>query len=345
MSDMSEIQLFPALPLKPVNNHEGGESKMLQSGLKTLRAESDALAQLSERLEGRLSAPFVQAVQRIGAAKGRVIVTGLGKSGHIGTKIAATFASTGTPAFFVHAAEANHGDLGMIGADDVILALSWSGETAELGGIVNHARRFNIPLLAITAGENSVLGRQADIVLLLPRAHEACPHGLAPTSSTAMQLALGDALAVALLEARHFSARDFKIYHPGGSLGSALRPLEEFMHKGDALPLAELGTSMPAAMQVLAEKHMGCVIVVDKEGKLAGIITDGDLARNIHRDLSKLNVEAVMTANPKTAEPDKIAAEAITFIHRHKITALPITADGFPVGIVTFHDLLRIGAV
>lgn len=338
----------PTIPLKPVNIPAGGEADLLRFGRETVLAEAQGLKALADglndtRKNGQGQA-FAQAVLCLGAAKGRVIVTGLGKSGHIGAKIAATFASTGTPAFFVHAAEANHGDLGMIGQDDVILALSWSGETAELSGIISHARRFGIPLIAVTSGAQSALGRQADIILLLPKAPEACPHGLAPTTSTAMQLAMGDALAVALLEARHFSAGDFKIYHPGGSLGASLRPLSDIMHKGASLPLVALGTPMPAAMQVLAAKHMGCVIVVNEAGALAGIITDGDLARNISRDLSKLNVEDVMTKSPKTAAPDKIAAEAIGFINRHKITALPIMEGDKPVGIVTFHDLLRIGS-
>jgi len=339
MLDMSEM---PTIPLKPIAAE--GDAALLKSGMQTLRTEIDGMEQLAAQLETHLAKRFAEAVRLIGSAKGRVIVTGLGKSGHIGSKIAATFASTGTPAFFVHAAEANHGDLGMIGQDDVIVALSWSGETSELSGIISHARRFGIPLIAITSGEQSALGRQADIVLTLPKALEACPLGLAPTTSTTMQVAMGDALAVALLEARHFSAGDFKVYHPGGKLGASLRPIGDIMHKGDSLPLVPLGTYMPAAMQILADKHMGCVIVVDDEGRLAGIVTDGDLARNINRDLSKALVEDVMTKSPKTAAPDKIAAEAIGFINKHKITALPITENGKPVGIVTFHDLLRLGA-
>jgi len=335
---MSESTKNSASPSAPKT-----DADLLHLGAETIRIEGRALAALADGLQGAQAEAFVKAVRLIVAAKGRVIVSGLGKSGHIGSKIAATLASTGTPAFFVHAAEANHGDLGMISPDDVIVALSWSGETAELSGIISHSRRFNIPLIAITSGGQSALGRQADIVLLLPKVAEACPLGLAPTTSTTMQLAMGDALAVALLEARHFSAGDFKVYHPGGKLGASLRPLADIMHKGNSLPLVKLGTDMPAAMQILADKHMGCVIVVDSAGKLAGIITDGDLARNISRDLSRLKVEEVMTKSPKTAAPSKIAAEAIGFINQHKITALPITEDGRPVGIITFHDLLRIG--
>lgn len=322
---------------------EINEDTALQSALKTIATEKAGLLALESALQNGLSAAFVAAVRQISAIRGRVIVTGLGKSGHIGTKIAATLASTGTPAFFVHAAEANHGDLGMIGPNDAILALSWSGETVELKGILNHSRRFSIPLIALTSGETSTLGRQADILLLLPKAEEACPHGLAPTTSTAMQLALGDALAVALLEARDFSASDFKVFHPGGSLGASLRFVRDIMHKGDELPVVRLGTPMPEAMKVLAARHFGCVAVVDDEGKLVGIVTDGDLARNSTRDLSGVNVDDVMTPSPKTAAPDMIAASAIAMINQFQISALLVTDAGKPVGIVHFHDLLRIG--
>lgn len=319
------------------------DMKVLSSAVRTIATEKAGLAALEKALKNGLSEAFAASVRCIAASKGRVIVTGLGKSGHIGTKIAATLASTGTPAFFVHAAEANHGDLGMISTNDVILALSWSGETVELEGILNHSRRFSIPLIALTAGENSSLGRQADILLLLPKVEEACPHGLAPTTSTVMQLALGDALAVALLEARHFSASDFKVFHPGGSLGASLRHVGDIMHKGDALPIVKTGTLMPEAMKVLAAKHLGCVAVVDAKGKLAGIVTDGDLARNITRDLSRVRVDEVMTRAPKTVSPDMIAAAAIALINQYQISALLVTENDRPVGVVHFHDLLRIG--
>ena len=321
------------------------QQSVLQSALKTVQNEASGLKALEQALKGGLSEPFFKAVQLIAGINGRVIVTGLGKSGHIGAKIAATLASTGTPAFFVHAAEANHGDLGMIGRNDVILALSWSGETAELKGILNHSRRFKIPLIALTSGESSALGRQADSLLLLPKAEEACPHGLAPTTSTAMQLALGDALAVSLLEARHFSASDFKIYHPGGSLGASLSYVREIMHKGDALPVVSSGTSMPIAMQELAAKHFGCVAVIDKTGKLIGIVTEGDLARNCNRDLSQLTVDDVMTKNPKTVSPDAIAASAMALLNEYKISALLVAENDKPIGILHFHDLLRIGTL
>lgn len=315
------------------------------AALNTLTSERQGLKALEQAFDHGLSVPFVRAVSTIIMAKGRVIVTGLGKSGHIGSKIAATLASTGTPAFFVHAAEANHGDLGMISKDDVILALSWSGETTELQGILNHVARFGIPLIALTSGEQSALGKQADILLLLPKAEEACPHGLAPTTSTTMQLAMGDALAVALLEARGFTPSDFKIYHPGGSLGAQLKYVGDIMHKGASIPLVKTGTPMPAAMKVLSEKHFGCVAIVADDGKLYGIITEGDLARNIQRDLSKLKVDDIMTREPKTVSSDVLVGAATALINRYKISALLVVDSGKPVGIVHFHDLLHVGAV
>lgn len=316
----------------------------IASALKTLASEKQGIEALEAALIGSLSSSFETAVQTIRNVNGHVVITGLGKSGHIGTKIAATLASTGTPAFFVHAAEANHGDLGMIGSDDVILALSWSGETLELSGIINHAARFRIPLIAMTSGENSVLGRQADVVLLLPKIEEACPHGLAPTTSTIMQLAMGDALAVALLEMRGFTATDFKIYHPGGSLGASLKYVRDIMHGGNRIPLVEQGTMMTDAMNVLVKKHFGCVGVVNQEGELIGIVTDGDLARNMHFDLSKFSVDEVMTKNPKTLEPNTLVGAATAFINDHHIGAFFVVENKKPIGIVHFHDLLRVGA-
>jgi len=321
------------------------KQKILRSALTTLRTEIAGLSALEGSLQRGLDQSLYEAVHKIANIGGRVIVTGLGKSGHIGAKIAATLASTGTPAFFVHAAEANHGDLGMIGKQDVILALSWSGETVELQGIVNHSRRFRIPLIALTSGRESALGRAADIVLLLPKIEEACPHGLAPTTSTMMQLAVGDVLAVALLETRHFSAHDFKIFHPGGKLGANLRLIRDIMHEGDEVPLVASGTPMPEAMRVLAAKHFGCVAVVDAKGELIGIVTDGDLARMIHLDLSREHVDNVMTRAPKTVSPDMMAAAAIALIDEFQISALLVTQGRRPIGIVHFHDLLRIGTV
>ncbi|MEJ5899269.1 MULTISPECIES: KpsF/GutQ family sugar-phosphate isomerase [Ochrobactrum] len=322
-----------------------GAEAAIASALRTIRTENEGLAALEEALRNGLSGPFAQAVKQIATAKGRLVVTGVGKSGHIGVKLAASFASTGTAAFFVHSAEANHGDLGMIGRDDVILAISWSGETAELKGIVNYSQRFRIPLIAITSREDSALGRAATVVLQLPKTAEACPHGLAPTTSTIMQLAIGDALAIALLEARGFTPSDFKTFHPGGSLGASLIHIRDIMHRGERIPLVAAGTAMPAAMKVLAQKSFGCVVVVDESGELAGIVTDGDISRNLHRNLSELAVDDIMTRKPKTVDQNMLATAALNTINENHIGALIVVEDNRPVGLVHFHDLLRIGAV
>ncbi len=314
-----------------------------QSALRTLAAETGGLAALSAALSNGLAAPFARAVEVVRSVGGRVIVTGVGKSGHIGAKIASTFASTGTPAYFVHPAEANHGDLGMIARDDAVIALSWSGETQELGGIITHVRRFAIPLIAITAGETSALAREADVVLLLPKAEEACPHGLAPTTSSVMQLALGDALAVALLEQRGFSADDFRGFHPGGKLGASLKRVGDVMHRQDRLPLVAEGGSMREAIVQISQKGFGCVGVINRDGRLVGIVTDGDLRRHIDADLLAMTVDEVMTRNPKVIDPDMLAATALTIVNTAAITALMVVEDGIPVGIVHLHDLLRIG--
>jgi arabinose-5-phosphate isomerase len=316
----------------------------IESALRTVATEQAGIAALAAAFDNGLAAPFAQAVELLSAIGGRVIVTGLGKSGHIGTKIAATLASTGTPAFFVHPSEANHGDLGMIASDDAIIALSWSGESAELKGIVSYARRFKIPVIAVTAGENSALAKLATVVLQLPRAREACPHQLAPTTSTMMQLVIGDALAVALLEARGFTADHFRTYHPGGQLGANLTHVGEIMHSGDEMPLVPLGTGLPEAAMILAKKRFGCVCVVDKGGRLTGIVTDGDLARNLHRNTADLVVDDLMTRTPKTVTRDTLAGTAMGLLNDHHISALIVVDADMPVGVVHFHDLLKIGA-
>ncbi|SDO16598.1 arabinose-5-phosphate isomerase [Phyllobacterium sp. OV277] len=332
------------LAMQAINDTKLDKSAAIDSAKRTISTERDGLSALREALDGNLADAFARAVESIAAVRGRIIVTGVGKSGHIGAKIAATFASTGTPAFFVHPAEANHGDLGMIGSDDAILAISWSGDTAELKGIVSYSRRFRIPLIALTAGENSALATAADVVLLLPKITEACPHGLAPTTSPLVQLAVGDAIAIALLEARGFTAIDFKTFHPGGSLGASLTHVREIMHRGDQIPLVPLGTSIPDAMKVLSDKRFGCIAVQNDDGSLAGIITDGDLSRNLHRNLVGMKVEEVMTRNPKTVPTSMLASAALALLNEYNIGALIVTEDNFPVGIVHFHDLLRIGA-
>ncbi|HEY6632762.1 MAG TPA: KpsF/GutQ family sugar-phosphate isomerase [Rhizobiaceae bacterium] len=328
-----------ALPMKKVPDR----SAAIASALRTVATEQAGMAALAEALQNGLSEAFGHAIELVSAIRGRVIVTGVGKSGHIGAKIAATLASTGTPAFFVHPAEAHHGDLGMIARDDAIIAMSWSGESAELKSIVAYSRRFSIPLVAITSGETSALAREADVVLLLPRVPEACPNGLAPTTSTLLQLVVGDALAIALLEAREFTPDQFRIFHPGGQLGASLMKVREIMHKGDDLPLAPAGSALRDAIVTLSQKRFGCVCIVDEGGRLAGIVTDGDLARNLDRNLGGLLVDDIMTRMPKTVDPDALAGEAIAILDEKRISALVVVEDGKPVGIVHFHDLLRIG--
>ncbi len=323
-------------PKSKVNAH-------IASALRTLDTESGGLAALSAAMADGLGAPFVAAVETIRDARGRVIVTGMGKSGHVARKIAATLASTGTPAFFVHAADASHGDLGMITSDDVMLALSWSGETEELKDLITYSRRFRIALIAVTVNADSTLGQAADIVLTLPAAREACPHNLAPTTSSLMQLALGDALAMALLESRGFTALDFGVFHPGGKLGAALKFVRDVMHPGDAVPLIRRGAPMSEAIVEMSAKGFGCVAVTDNNGKLAGMITDGDLRRHMRADLLQAPVDAVMTKTPKTVRPDQLASEALQVLNASKITALIVVEQGQPVGIVHFHDLLRAG--
>jgi len=315
----------------------------IASALRTLDAEGSGIQALTAALQNGLGAPFAASVELIRAARGRVIVSGLGKSGHIGRKIAATLASTGTPAFFVHAAEASHGDLGMITADDVIIALSWSGETAELKSLINYSRRFRIGLIAVTAEPTSTLGAAADVCLAVPKAREACPHNLAPTTSSLLQLALGDALAVALLESRGFTPVDFSVLHPGGKLGAMLTLVRDLMHKGEAMPLKPLGTPMSDALVEMSSKGFGCVGVVDLRGALVGIVTDGDLRRHMRSDLMTALVDEVMTRRPKTVAPTILASEAIDLFNTSKITALFVTDNQIPVGIVHLHDALRAG--
>jgi arabinose-5-phosphate isomerase len=319
------------------------ENLHLASAFRTLETESEGLAALATAMANGLGAPFASAVETIRAARGRVIVTGMGKSGHVARKIAATLASTGTPAFFVHAADASHGDLGMITSDDVMLALSWSGETEELKDLINYSRRFRIALIAVTVNLDSTLGKAADIVLVLPATREACPHNLAPTTSSLMQLALGDALAIALLESRGFTARDFGVFHPRGKLGAVLKFVRDVMHPGNAVPLIRRGAPMSEAIVEMSAKGFGCVAVIEPSGKLAGVITDGDLRRHMRADLLQASVDAVMTALPKTVRPDQLASEALQLLNSSKITALIVVEADRPVGIVHFHDLLRAG--
>jgi arabinose-5-phosphate isomerase len=328
----------------PLMTDSSGTDSAVQSALRTLDAEGSGIAALTAALQSDLRAPFTAAADLIRNAKGRLIVTGLGKSGHIGRKIAATFASTGTPAFFVHAAEASHGDLGMITADDVILALSWSGEQPEMKNLITYAKRFRIAVIAMTADRESSLAKAADVALTLPKAREACPHNLAPTTSSLMMLALGDALAIALLEGRGFTTTDFSVLHPGGKLGALLKYARDLMHTGESVPLKPLGTKMSEALVEMTSKGFGCVGITDARGHLAGIVTDGDLRRHMdHPNLMTATVDEVMTRNPKTIGRDVMAGEALEILNSSKITTLIVTDGNKPVGIVHLHDFLRAG--
>ena len=307
-----------------------------------LATEAGGLRALAAGLDGR----FVRAVDLLAAASGRVVVSGMGKSGHVGRKVAATLASTGTPAQFVHPAEASHGDLGMIVAGDVVLALSNSGETAELADLVAHAARFGLALIAVTARAESTLARAATVALLLPDLPEAGPDGLAPTTSTIMQMALGDALAVALLTRRGFTAADFRLFHPGGRLGARLVRARDLMHAGEALPLAAPDEPMARAILTMTGKGFGCLGVVDEGGRLVGIVTDGDLRRAMGPDLLGRRVGEIMHAAPRTVGPDTLAAEALRRMNagERPVTALFVCdANARPLGLLHVHDLLRAG--
>ena len=329
--------------LRSEETAHGRDRALIQSAVRTLETEGEGIGALAAAIRDGLGGPFVAAVELIHKARGRVIVTGMGKSGHVGRKIAATFASTGTPSFFVHPGEASHGDLGMIAADDVILALSWSGETVELKDLTDYSRRFRIGLIAVTAHPDSTLGHAADVVLTLPQAREACPHNLAPTTSSLMQHALGDALAIALLENRGFTALDFHVFHPGGRLGAMLKFVRDIMHMGDKVPLAAVGTRMAEAIAEMTAKTFGCVGIVDHDGVLVGIITDGDLRRHMSADLLSRTVETIMTREPATVRPDQLVSEALELLNTLKKTQLIVVEHARPVGVVHFHDLLRAG--
>jgi len=330
-------------PLMTPSSGTENTNASVQSALRTLEVGSSGIAAIAAALQGPLGAAFAQSVDLIRQARGRVIVTGLGKSGHVARKVAATLASTGTPAFFVHAAEASHGDLGMITPDDVIVALSWSGEQPEMKNLVNYSARFAIPMIAVTSNAKSSLGQAARIVLELPRVREACPHNLAPTTSTLMQAAIGDALAIALLESRGFTALEFAKFHPGGKLGAMLKHTSDLMHTGDAVPVKPVGTIMSEALVEMSAKGFGCVAIVDPRGQIAGIITDGDLRRQMRPDLMTLAVEDVMTRSPKVIDRGSLASEALELLNSTKITTLIVTEANKPVGIIHLHDLLRAG--
>lgn len=342
-SETSTADLKGEDKAKDMAKDKAKDKPAIASARRTLLAEREGLDAMLAALENGLGAPFTAAIDAIAAMTGRVIVTGMGKSGHVGRKLAATLASTGTAAYYVHPGEASHGDLGMIRSEDVIIALSWSGETSELSDLIAYSKRHSVTLIAVSARADSTLGRAADIALALPRAPEACPNGLAPTTSTTMQLALGDALAVALLERRGFTAHDFRSFHPGGKLGAMLKTVRDIMHTGERLPLIAEGETMDRALVIQSEKSLGCVIVTDGAGSLAGIVTDGDIRRHMANDLLRQRVAQVMTRNPMTIAPEMLLGEALEIMQNRKISALIVAEDGRPVGLVHVLDLLRAG--
>ncbi|OUS19554.1 D-arabinose 5-phosphate [Rhodobacterales bacterium 59_46_T64] len=313
----------------------------LNAARRVIGIEADALAQLGAGLDDS----FAEAVELMLAVQGRVIIVGMGKSGHIARKIAATLASTGTPAQFVHPSEASHGDLGMLTRADVVMVLSNSGETPELADVIAYTRRFNIPMIGVASRAESTLIKQSDVRIVLPRAEEACGTGVVPTSSTTMTLALGDALAVALMEHRQFTPEHFRDFHPGGKLGAQLSRVSDLMHSGAALPLIGMDTPMGDALLEISQKGFGVVGVTDVEGRLAGIITDGDLRRHMDGLLSR-TAKDVMTRAPSTLTPEALAEEAVAVMNARKITCLFVvdpTGNGAPDGLLHIHDCLRVG--
>ncbi len=311
----------------------------LESASRVLSLEAEGIRALAESLDNT----FTDALDILSAVTGRVIVSGMGKSGHIARKLAATLASTGTPAYFVHPGEASHGDLGMIAPDDAVIALSNSGNTQELNDLLEFSRRFSIPLIAITARADSTIVELADIALILPPIPEGCPMGLAPTTSTTMQLALGDAIAVALLERRGFSSKDFHVFHPGGQIGSSLQRVTDLMHRGGEIPVVSEDVRMSDAVLAMTTKHFGCVGVMDGDGRLKGVITDGDLRRHMGDSLLALTANDVMTVDPQTIRETALAVEALALMNDRAITSLFVVEDGRPIGILHIHDCLRAG--
>ena len=319
----------------------GSRQSDLDVARRVLAREAAGLAALSAVLDDS----FVKAVDLMEAAKGRVVVSGMGKSGNIAQKIAATLASTGTPAQYVNAAEASHGDLGMITLQDVVMTLSYSGETVELSDLVAFTRLMKIPLIAMSGRAGSSLDKAGDVSLVLPRMDEACPNNLAPTTSTTAMMALGDALAVALLERKGFSAEDFNALHPGGQLGRRFIKLSDIMHRGEAIPLARHDSQMSETLLTITAKSLGCVGVVGADGTLVGIITDGDLRRHMDNGLLERRASEIMTKSPLTVSPDMLAAAVLGLMNDRKITAMFAVEASKPVGIVHIHDLLRAGLV
>lgn len=332
--------------LRQVDMNTPKERAVAESIARSIATAVDGVNALAARFtaDQSLSRSLVDAVELIARRNGRVVVSGVGKSGHIGRKIAATMASTGTSAYFVHPTEASHGDLGMITSEDLLILLSWSGETVELGNMLTYAKRFNVPIVSVTSNSESLLARNSSVAITLPKVQEACPHGLAPTTSAMLQLTVGDALAIALLERRGFSAQDFKTFHPGGKLGSQLLLVRELAHAGEAIPLLPLGSPMGDAVIQMSSKGFGVVGITDEAGKLVGVITDGDLRRHMSRDLLLETVDAVMSHTPRVIQGSVLASAAMEFMQAQKVTVLFLIDDlGVPSGILNVHDLLRAG--
>lgn len=310
------------------------------SAIRTIDSEIKAIEELKHSLD---SSSLTQALDFMQNSKGRIIITGMGKSGHIGKKIAASLASTGTPSFFVHPAEASHGDLGMITEDDVVIAISNSGESRELIDILNYCKRFGIKLVAITKNAESSLGKAGDVVLLLPNNGEACPLGLAPTSSTTATLVLGDILTIGMIERKGFSKEDFNDRHPGGKLGSILKRVSDLMHTGQDMPILDENSNMQAVLLEMTSKRLGCVGFINQTGDLTGILTDGDLRRCLSSKILEEKAVDLMTKNPKTIAPNAMSAEALKIMHDKKITNLFVVENNKPVGVIHIHDLLNNG--
>ena len=332
-----------SLPSPPLT-----DDALVASARRALSIEARAVQAIGDRLGGHLGAPFAAACRRVMACAGRVIVTGIGKSGHVGRKIAATFASTGTPSFFLHPAEASHGDLGMITRGDLVVALSNSGETPELVFLLPHLKRLGVPLITLTGDPDSTLARNADVTLDVSVPEEACPLNLAPTASTTATLAMGDALAVTVLEARGFTADDFARSHPGGALGKRLLlKVADIMRRGADLPRVAPEAPLAAGLLEMSRKGLGMAVVVDADDGILGLFTDGDLRRLLDRqaDVHSVTMREVMTAGAKTIGPDELAAEGVLLMERHRITTLPVVEDGRLVGAFNVHDLMRAGVM
>lgn len=310
------------------------------SAIKTIDSEIDTINHLKDSVKAE---NLTKALDFMQNSKGRIIITGMGKSGHIGRKIAASLASTGTPSFFVHPAEASHGDLGMITEDDVVVAISNSGESRELIDILNYCKRFGIKLVAVTKNAESSLGKAGDVVLELPNNGEACPLGLAPTSSTTATLVLGDILTVGMIERKGFSKEDFNDRHPGGKLGSILKRVSDLMHTGQEMPILDENSNMQAVLLEMTSKRLGCVGFINQTGDLTGILTDGDLRRCLSSKILEEKAIDLMTRNPKTISPNAMTAEALKIMHDKKITNLFVLEGKKPVGVIHIHDLLNNG--